>query len=65
MPGSVSKADIYGGRPPGTSRGDVLPPASQAASGKMVEQAPKAPVGFWLGFVALLVAMRLAWEFGG
>lgn len=66
MPGSFSWGDMYGGTGPGseTVPGDVSPPVSQAASGK-VASGDKTPAWSWLTLVVVLFAVRILWEMGG
>lgn len=65
MPGTFSWGDVYGGTGPGRDDrpGDVNPPVSQAASGK-VQTSGNTPAWSWVTLVALLVGVRVLWEMG-
>lgn len=58
--GLVGAASLYGNSGPGAK--STNPPAVQA-SGSLPAGGDKTPAYFWVAFVAVLVAIRVIWEF--
>jgi hypothetical protein len=64
--GTINASQLYGPSPLGLSLGGGVGAPADEASGPPNEGAGvKTPAIFWVGMIALLVALRLLWEYAG
>lgn len=61
---SFSKSDLYGTGPAGMNPNAVAPVVNQA-SGAPGAAVKNLPAMIWVGFVVMLVALRILWEKAG
>lgn len=61
---SFTKSDLYGTGPAGMNPGALAPVVNQA-SGAPGASVRNLPAMIWVGFVVMLVAMRVLWEKAG
>jgi len=66
MASTLALSDLYGNAT-GTRQGDepTLQPSAVASGAEGVTGSGKAPAFSWVALIALLVAVRLLWEYGG
>lgn len=66
IPPTISFADLYGYRTPGTNSGPNQPSDTEKASGATVAKSKVVvnPSHFWLALVGLIVLIRVLWEKG-
>lgn len=59
MESTLTFADLYGGRRPGTTEANSIERDSAAASGEFSPMDTAKPAIFWVALVALVVVFRL------